>query len=93
MACRQNRARSWSFRCLAELQGTTALFLTITYDDENNPGYLLKKDLQDFHKRLRKAFGPFRFYACGEYGDTTHRPHYHGIYYGLGMPADSVCLY
>ena len=93
VACRQNRARSWSFRCLAELQGTTALFLTITYDDDSNPGYLLKKDLQDFHKRLRKAFGSFRFYACGEYGDTTHRPHYHGIYYGLEMPTDSTCLY
>ncbi len=23
------------------------------------------------------------FFACGEYGETTHRPHYHAILYGL----------
>lgn len=26
----------------------------------------------------------FRYYSCGEYGDTTKRPHYHACVYGLG---------
>lgn len=61
---------------------------------------LQKKDLQDFNKRLRsqlfrdyKKAHPggetpprFRFYACGEYGDRTYRPHFHGIYFGLAIP-------
>lgn len=39
-------------------------------------------DLQNFFKRLRKLHPDgvsLRYYACGEYGDKTHRPHYHII--------------
>lgn len=44
---------------------------------------LVKKHVQDFIKRLRRQyeyhFGHkgIRFYACGEYGGRTGRPHYH----------------
>lgn len=46
---------------------------------------LCKRDLQLFNKRLRKHFSDdkIRFFACGEYGETTARPHYHSIYFGL----------
>lgn len=46
---------------------------------------LCKRDLQLFNKRLRKHFSEdkIRFFACGEYGETTARPHYHSIYFGL----------
>lgn len=46
---------------------------------------LCKRDLQLFNKRLRKHFSydKIRFFACGEYGETTARPHYHSIYFGL----------
>lgn len=63
-----------------------AVFLTLTYDDEHLPitGSLVKKDLQNFWKRLRKDYEkPIRYYACGEYGDNTMRPHYHAIVFGL----------
>lgn len=46
---------------------------------------LCKRDLQLFNKRLRKEYkdDKIRFFACGEYGDKSARPHYHSIYFGL----------
>ena len=61
-------------------------FLTLTYSDEKLPptGSLVKKDYQDFMKRLRKRHGSrLRYFAVGEYGDTTYRPHYHAIIFGI----------
>lgn len=42
------------------------------------------KHLQDWLKRFRKAIEPskIRFYAVGEYGDETQRPHYHVALFG-----------
>lgn len=67
------------------------LYITLTYRDDDlpfSPSYkptLCKRDFQLFMKRLRKALSPltFRFFACGEYGEKTSRPHYHGILFGL----------
>lgn len=68
-------------------------FITLTYDNEHLPpgGTLVKRDFQLFMKRLRKAFSPtiLRFYQCGEYGETTHRPHYHACIFGLNL-ADKI---
>ena len=45
------------------------------------------RDLQLFMKRLRfelsKEDRKIRFYACGEYGERTARPHYHIIIFGM----------
>lgn len=60
-----------------------AAFVTLTYDQKNLPSTLEKTDLQKFNRRLRKAAGSFRFFACGEYGERGARPHYHGIYFGI----------
>lgn len=60
-------------------------FLTLTYDDDNLPenGSLKPADLRNFFKRLRKvAPRKIRYFACGEYGDTTERPHYHAALFG-----------
>lgn len=51
---------------------------------------LVKRDLQLFFKRLRKAFSEdkIRYFACGEYGGTSMRPHYHIILYGVDFSDD-----
>lgn len=63
-----------------------ACFLTLTYSDENLPANqsLCKSELQLFFKRLRKHLQvrKIRYYACGEYGDQTLRPHYHAVVFG-----------
>lgn len=53
---------------------------------EANDCYTLsKRDFQLFMKRLRKEYSDckIRFFASGEYGSNTARPHYHVIVYGL----------
>lgn len=48
---------------------------------------LRKRHFQLWMKNLRKAFPDdrIRFYACGEYGSHTMRPHYHAIIFGLHL--------
>jgi len=62
-------------------------FITLTYSPENMPSDLsLEPDhLKNYLKRLRKKVAPlrFRYFACGEYGDGSFRPHYHLIAFGL----------
>ncbi len=70
-------------------------FLTLTYSDDHLPEdeNLKPKDLQDFFKRLRKEIYPLqiRYFACGEYGDESERPHYHAALFGLG-PEDAETI-
>lgn len=88
--CRLERSRIWAIRCMHEHQlyeseNKPSEFLTLTYNNENLPHNhtLIKSHLQKFWKRLRKHGYKFRYFACGEYGDETHRPHYHAIMFGL----------
>jgi hypothetical protein len=83
----KRRTSGWSFRLVKEGQRSkNALFVTLTYNDEhikrskNNFKNLDKKDLQKFFKRLRKLTDEkIKYYAVGEYGTQTMRPHYHII--------------
>ena len=83
--CRIEHSRQWAMRCVHESKmHDLSCFITLTYDDKHLPdgGTLVRKDPQDFLKRLRHHVGKFRFYGCGEYGDTTRRPHYHLVIFG-----------
>lgn len=91
--CRVNKRRVWTLRLMLEgTQHKASCFVTLTYAPEKLPvgGSLLKRDLQLYFKRLRKIVGRFRYFACGEYGENTARPHYHMILFGVGRPADHV---
>ena len=92
LACRIQKRKEWSMRLWHELSYYDRhVFLTLTYDDFHLPDNesLRKRDLQLFIKRLRKNLSKdgrqIKYFACGEYGGTTHRPHYHAIVYGLGL--------
>ncbi|WNK14085.1 MAG: replication initiator protein [Microvirus sp.] len=68
-----------------------SIFVTLTYDDNNIPenDSLCKRDLQLFIKRLRKISpNKIKYFAVGEYGDTTDRPHYHLIIFGLSLSSE-----
>lgn len=55
----------------------------------NGVANLVPSDLRKFFKRLRinlkraNRDDKISYYACGEYGDKTDRPHYHAIIFGF----------
>lgn len=84
IGCRMEKARQWGIRCMHEATlYEDNVFVTLTYDDEHLPrDYGVdKRHFQLFMKRLRfhMADRKVRYFACGEYGEQTHRPHYHAI--------------
>lgn len=58
-------------------------FLTLTYRDEDRPNGLCYSDFKDFMKRLRFIDGTtdVKFHVAGEYGEHTHREHFHVLFY------------
>lgn len=86
--CRLNRVRGWIMRIQKEFdRHWHGLFITLTYKvtpkSPNGLSTLRKRDFQLFMKRLRKITGyPHKYYAVGEYGSKTRRPHYHAILFG-----------
>lgn len=89
IACKKQKAREWSIRMIHELETCkgNGVFLTLTYNDWNMPdnGMLCKEDLQKFIKRFRKSLKgrKIKYFACGEYGGKTFRPHYHLILFNV----------
>lgn len=74
---------------LEAMQHEFSAFITLTYADDRLPedGSLRPADLKNWLKRIRKACAPnlLRYFAVGEYGDRTMRPHYHVALFGF-MP-------
>lgn len=85
--CVARKTSGWSFRLLKQEEiSYSALFVTLTYDTKHVPisknGFMTldKTDVQKFMKRLRKLTNTqIKYYAAGEYGSKTMRPHYHII--------------
>jgi len=98
-SCLARRRSGWAFRLQQHLNdSTTGHFITLTYNDNHLPVVygendqaiptLEKSDLTLFLKRLRYFLGsggttPLKYYAVGEYGTKTHRPHYHVLFFNL----------
>lgn len=106
IGCRLDYSRVWATRMMLEsMDHSSNYFITLTYDDDHMPmtyypdpetgeafeAYtLVKRDVQLFVKRLRRALDragkpSFRYYLCGEYGDQSFRPHYHLVCFGLEL--------
>lgn len=92
LPCRFNKRREWTHRIMLEsLQWERNAFISLSYSDEHLPraarvdaAELRPRDLQLWLKRLRKAWpDPIRFFAVGEYGDETQRPHYHAALFNF----------
>lgn len=82
MGCRLEKARAWAVRLMHEAKcHNDNHFVTLSYDDDQIPpgGSLRPEDYVLFMKRLRKKHPGVRYYQCGEYGDTTERPHHHAL--------------
>lgn len=90
--CLKRRVSGWSFRLRKEsYTAKSAHFITLTYNENHVPmsghGFMTlnKRHLQLFFKKLRiyeQRKGnnqKITYYACGEYGGRTNRPHYHII--------------
>lgn len=90
--CLRSRASQWTIRMTEELKRSkNNYFVTLTLSDENltwgseHPS-LVRRDVQLFMKRLRKLMiNKVKFYAVGEYGSQTYRPHYHLIIFNTGI--------
>jgi hypothetical protein len=97
LPCRINRRRVWTHRLMLESYAHgDAVFVTLTYAPEHLPegGSLDKRHVQLFLKRLRKSLSPrrLRYYAAGEYGENTKRPHYHFILFGAALDFDGEAI-
>ncbi len=86
IGCRADQARDWSIRIMHEAQiRKNAWFVTLTYKDEEIPtnDSLDPTHLRKFIKALRRDHEQkISYYACGEYGENTKRPHYHAVLFG-----------
>lgn len=86
--CSATRRSDWATRLQYESKlHVGSKFITLTYANphltwKDNVPQLNKSDLQKWFKKVRKAGYKLRYYAVGEYGSKTFRPHYHVILFG-----------
>lgn len=94
--CRMKHARDWALRCQLEAKMYDSnMFLTLTYDDEHLPEHRIvsKQELTKFLRALRDRYRRLghvgvRYFACGEYGEKTLRPHYHVLLFNAPVFGD-----
>lgn len=88
LICRNRKKNEWAFRATCEnvYSQSQPLFITLTYNPRNLPKTgVFKEEIQLFLKRMRikldrkKIEHSIRYFAVGEYGSKSGRPHYHLI--------------
>lgn len=87
--CRTKMINDWTFRLTKEYEIKGGSFITLTYSDENliynekdKQSTLHYPHIQKLWKILRKKGLSFKYFAVGEYGSKTKRPHYHALVFG-----------
>lgn len=96
--CRLQYSREWASRCMLEAASWKHnWFITLTYDDDHLPKGSLDNPtlvpehftqfMKDLRTKYKKEFDHdnVRFYGCGEYGDSSLRPHYHLILFNAPL--------
>ena len=95
--CLKSKINDWAFRLEQEArQSLYCHFVTLTYEPASVPlsknllPTLKKRDVQLYLKRLRKLQGHsnIKYFAVGEYGSTTYRPHYHLLLFNVDERKD-----
>ena len=86
--CTATKRSDWALRLHYESkQHEQRRFVTLTYADshlvwKNGVSQLSKKHLQEWFREVRRPGYKVRYYAVGEYGSRTYRPHYHVLLFG-----------
>lgn len=98
--CTARERRGWALRGRLEAaEWEHVTFATLTLDSDSYGPNLQLRHLQLFMKRLRRQLDglhdkhglkrKLKYFACGEYGETYGRPHYHAILYGVHHEHDA----
>lgn len=96
LPCRISKRREWGHRQYLEARTHNRnCFVTLTFDEDHvndDQGSVSRQTLKLFLGRLRERVGysQFRYFAVGEYGDESWRPHYHINIFGLGPEMHQV---
>lgn len=83
LPCRVTKRRTWAHRIMLEAtEHARSSFVTLTYAKDRRS--LEPVDLQLWLKKFRRAISPhkIRYFAVGEYGEASWRPHYHVALFG-----------
>lgn len=92
--CAATKRSDWALRLAYEAKlHLVSKFVTLTYADNeliwkdgqpqlSKPSAKGDSHLQLWFKRVRRAGYKLRYFAVGEYGSKTYRPHYHIILFG-----------
>lgn len=86
VGCLSRKRSDWFIRLLSEYDhAESAVFFTLTYDDEKLPqNYEVSyEDVWNFVRRVKKKVPKVRYFIVSEYGSKTSRPHYHGFFFNL----------
>lgn len=88
----------WFFTLTYNEENVPTIFDIDGEMDENTEDILKHKtldrsDIKKWKDRVRRSYAyrndgkrlDFSYCICGEYGPRTHRPHYHGLFFGLSL--------